>query len=158
MNFKSVKELKILVIEAGSERNNTIFFFFKWDLSFLLFSHPWYFLCPWYLLQHTSQKLSFGHKNGITKVRFHFGCHYHPYLTLSPPTHGPHCFPDSVFSSSFLSLCSSVLKTTVSCFWQERAHNRTPFVLSFPLNQAPTPSASFRPSTLLQCYSYTIPC
>ena len=86
MNFKSVKELKILVIEAGSERNNTIFFFFKWDLSFLLFSHPWYFLCPWYLLQHTSQKLSFGHKNGITKVRFHFGCHYHPYLTLSPPT------------------------------------------------------------------------
>ena len=157
MNFKSVKELKILVIEAGSERNNTIFFFSNGTFHFYCFL----ILGIFFVLGIFFSILPRSYLLAIKMVLQKWDSILVAITTPTWPYHLlllPHCFPDSVFSSSFLSLCSSVLKTTVSCFWQERAHNRTPFVLSFPLNQAPTPSASFRPSTLLKCYSYTIPC
>lgn len=146
-NFKSVKELKILVIEAGSERNNTIFFFFFSNGTF----HCYCFLILgiFFVLGIFFNILPRSYLLAIKVVPQKWDSIS---LAITTPTWPNHLLPTALTASRilpshlhfFLSVAQS-WKQLWAAFGR-RGLTTGPFVLLFPLNQAPPPSAHFRPA------------
>lgn len=79
--FRSVKELKMLVIGAGSEGNNdlfSVFFFFSNEAFHYYYSHLFFVLGILFGIFPRSYLLAI--KMMPQKMRFHFKSYYSPFI------------------------------------------------------------------------------
>ena len=156
-NFKSVKELKILVIEAGSERNNIIFFFSNGTFHCYCFL----ILGIFFVLGIFFNILPRSYLLAIKMVPQKWDSIS---VAITTPTWPNHLLPMALTASQilpshlhfFLSIAQS-WKQLWAAFGR-RGLTTGPFCFVISLKPGTPTLCSFQASTLLQCYGHTIPC